>query len=61
MERTDTKRQIIIGNAERVELHRQFENLFIAANNSVDGTYYSGEEVKMIYPKVWELFRLACL
>lgn len=61
MERIDKKRQIIIDDNERVDLLKQFEQMFIQADSDTSGCMYSGDNIKRKFPKVWELFRLMCL
>ena len=61
MEQIANKRQVVIDKNERHDLYTQFEDMFVAADDVTSGNSYSGAVIKARYPKVWELFRLACL
>jgi hypothetical protein len=61
MDRVDRHRQIVIGDKDRLDLHKEFEDMFIAADIETDGSMYSGDNIKRRFPKVWELYRLVCL
>jgi len=60
MDRIDKKLQIIIDEKELDDLSREFSKIFIAADYETSGNMYSGEHIKLKFPKIWELYCLTC-
>ncbi len=61
MERIDKKIQIVIDNDERGYLHKQFEEIFCAVDKDTSGSMYSGENIRIKFPRIWELYCNICL